>query len=116
MKKPIVTAIPLCCDRIAYHFAWCTHILLVETIDDKVVRQNKRPLPFVEAWDMARALVALGIDRLVCGAMPDYFRDWFASKGVDVIDCQRGAPQEILDRCKRRIREPECAGEAIDAD
>ncbi|MDZ7580813.1 MAG: hypothetical protein U5R30_09390 [Deltaproteobacteria bacterium] len=97
MEKPTITAIPLCCNRIAYHFAWCTDVLLVETMGDTVLRRHKRPMAFAEPWDMARALVALSIDQLVCGAMPDYFKEWFESKHVRVIDCQRGAPQDLFE-------------------
>lgn len=108
MDKPIVTAIPVCCNRIAYHFAWCTHVLLVETKGDIVLRRQKRPMAFAEAWDMARALVALKIDQLVCGAMPGYFRDWFESKGVRVIDCRKDEPQDQFERFKEQVRKIEC--------
>ncbi len=108
-----VTAIPVCCKRIAFHFAWGTHVLLVETSGDKVLRRSKRPMTFAEAWDMARALVALKIDQLVCGAMPGHFRDWFESKGVRVIDCRKDAPQDLFEQFKKQVREIECSGRNI---
>lgn len=115
MEKPTVTAIPVCCNRIAFHFAWCTHVLLVETSGDKILGRYKRPMAFADDWDMARALAALKIDQLVCGAMPEYFRDWFESKGVRIIDCQKDAPQALFEQFKGQVRETECAGRKIGA-
>lgn len=90
MDKPITTAIPLCCDRIAFHFAWCSHVLLVETAGERILSRQKRAMSQEEPWDMARTLVDLVIDQLVCRFMPLHFRDWFESKQVRVIDCRGG--------------------------
>lgn len=108
MTRPTVTAIPVCCKRIAYHFAWCTHVILIETVGDRILRQHTRSMAFAEAWDMARALVALNIDQLVCGAMPVYFRDWFESKKVRIIDGQRGDEQDFFEKFSGQVRDFEC--------
>ena len=90
MDKVVTIAIPVCCDRIAFHFAWCSHVLLVETAGGEILRRQKRAMPHEEPWDMARTLVALDIDQLVCRFMPLHFRDWFEGKQVRVIDCRGG--------------------------
>lgn len=108
MKKIIITAIPVCCNRIAFHFAWCSHILLVKTTGDKVLGCHKRPMVFAEAWDMARALVAMNIDQLVCRIMPGHFRDWFESKKVRVINFQKGVPREAFAQFSQQIQHIAC--------
>ncbi len=109
MRASISTAIPVCCNHIAYHFAWCTHVLLIETGCAAVSPPRKQSIPFTDAWDMARALVDLNIDQLVCGAMPSHFRDWFESKGVRVIDGQNEALRPLFEGFGNRLREIECA-------
>lgn len=108
MKKITITAIPVCRNRISFHFAWCSHVLLVKIMGDKVLGCHKRPMVFAEAWDMARALVAMNIDQLVCGTMPGYFRDWFESKKVRVISFQKGVAQDVFAQFKQKIQHIAC--------
>jgi len=108
MTRPTITAIPVCCKRIAFHFAWCTDVILIETDGDRILRRHSRPMAFAEPWDMARALVALNIDQLVCGAMPVYFQDWFENKKVRIIDGQRGDEQAFFEKFSRQVRDSEC--------
>lgn len=96
MGKSIFIAIPVYCNRVCFHFAWCSDILLVETKGDMVLRCIKRPMPFTDDWDIAHALVALNIDQLVCGAIPLHFREWFESKQVRIIDF-KGCAFQVLD-------------------
>lgn len=114
MEKTTVTAIPVYSNRLAFHFAWCTHVIFVETIGNTVLRQYRQPMHYSEPWDMARALVAMNIDQLACVTMPDYFRDWFESKHVRIIDCQPGAEQELAQPFNRQIWETGWDEDGID--
>ncbi|MDZ7832009.1 MAG: hypothetical protein U5L07_09695 [Desulfobacterales bacterium] len=115
MNKPVVTAIPVCCNRVAFHFAWCSHVLLVETIGDRVLGRRKRPMPYEEPWDLARTLVALNIDQLLCRFMPLHFRDWFERKQVRVIDCDVGDTRLLPEPFGQEIEEAECARDTADS-
>ncbi len=96
LSRPVVTAIPLSRDCIAFHFAWCTHVLLVTTLGERVLKREMRTIPYADPWDMARTLVLLDIDQLVCKTVPDYFRDWFESKGVRIIDEQNRSTRTLF--------------------
>jgi hypothetical protein len=103
MIKSVFTAIPVYCNRVCFHFAWCTDVLLVETKGDMVLRCIKRPMLFTDDWDIAHALVALKIDQLACGAIPLHFREWFESKQVRIIDFQCSAIQALNESIGPRL-------------
>ncbi len=115
MSRSIVTAIPVFCNQVAFHFAWCSHVLLVETVGDRVLKRQRRSMPHEEPWDMARTLVAMNIDQLVCRFIPLYFRDWFERKQVRVIDYEDGDTQSLPEALMRQLEEAANDGDKIDS-
>lgn len=105
MSRPTVTAIPVCGDRIAFHFAWCTHVIIVEMVGNTVLNRYKRAIFHAEAWDVAHSLVIMNIDQLVCEAIPSYFRDWFESKNIRIIDRQEDKTQHLFELFRKQILE-----------
>jgi predicted Fe-Mo cluster-binding NifX family protein len=46
--------------------------------------------------EIARSLVALGVNKLICGGIQSHYKDWLISKGITVVDNQRGVAKEIV--------------------
>jgi len=46
--------------------------------------------------EIARRIVALGIDRLICGGIQLNFKEWLTKRGVKVIDNQKGRAREVI--------------------
>lgn len=49
--------------------------------------------------EIARSLVALGVEELVCGGIQSHYKDWLIGKGITVVDNQRGEAREIVRTC-----------------
>jgi len=48
--------------------------------------------------EIARCLVALGVEKLICGGIQNHHKDWLTRKGITVVDNQKGVAREIVQR------------------
>jgi len=84
-------------------FDGCRHVHFVEITGTRIQKQSRQPVVVEESWDFARSLKVMKIDFFICGAIPQYFLDWFQSKKVRVIPDQKGSVQENLGKWIERI-------------
>ncbi|MGQ9638683.1 MAG: NifB/NifX family molybdenum-iron cluster-binding protein [Thermodesulfobacteriota bacterium] len=92
----IKVAVPLFKDRISPHFGASPKVLLV-MIDGGVIQSEA-------TWDvggespmeMARRLVSLGIQYVICGGIHRTYKDWLITHGITVMENQRGVAMEAI--------------------
>jgi len=89
-------AIPLFKDRVAPHFGASSEVLLVEIKNASVRQEAKWNLGGETPFDVARRLVDLGVEKIVCGGIGRIYKEWLMSKGVSVEDNKRGDVREII--------------------
>ena len=91
------TAIPLFGDRVSPHFGSSSRFLVLvrenETLLDEVVFDFKEAGPMQQA----RELLNLGVGEVICGGIERRFREWLVSKGVAVIENQKGRVAEVVE-------------------
>jgi predicted Fe-Mo cluster-binding NifX family protein len=54
------------------------------------------------AMDIARRLVDLGVEILICGGIPEENKDWLVKKGVMVVENQKGNAREVVNKILKR--------------
>lgn len=91
-------AIPLFKDRVAPHFGSSAKVLLVEIVNGTVKQEAKWEVGGEGGMDMARHLVNLGVEKIVCGGISRLHKQWLMDKGVLVEDNQKGDAREIIER------------------
>ena len=89
-------AVPLFKKRVAPYFGSSSKIFLVETQDDRVVQKITWDVGGEGAMEIARCLVDLGVDKLICGGIQNRYKDWLVKRGVRVVENQRGPAREII--------------------
>ncbi|MBW1731633.1 MAG: hypothetical protein JRH08_10040 [Deltaproteobacteria bacterium] len=89
-------AIPLFKDRVAPHFGASSEILLVEIKDASLYQEAKWNLGGDTPLDIARRLVELGVDKIICGGISRVYKEWLVRKGISVEDNKRGEAKEII--------------------
>lgn len=89
-------AVPLFGDRISPHFGASREILLVETQGAKVTKKITISIDADDPAQMARRLVAFGVDRIVCGGIQRTHKQWLIDKGIQVMDNYKGPAEEFV--------------------
>jgi len=89
-------AIPLFKERVSPHFGSSSKFLLVETSESGICQEVTWDLDGESAMDMAQRLVALGVNKVVCGGIQYHYKNWLISKGITVVDNQKGVAREII--------------------
>lgn len=92
----IKVAVPLFKDRVSPHFGASAKVLLV-MIDGGVIQSEA-------TWDVggespmeiARHLVSLGIQYVICGGIHRTYKEWLISSGITVIENQKGIAKEVI--------------------
>ena len=103
----IKVAVPLFKDRISPHFGASPKMLLV-MIDHGIIQSEA-------TWDVggdspmeiARRLVSLGIQYVICGRIYRPYKDWLIRNGITVVENQRGVAREVI---KKLLNEFESNG------
>jgi len=94
-------AIPLFKKRVSPHFGSSSRILLLETKGTEICQETIWDLGGEGPIEIARRLVALGVEKLICGGIPSHYKDWLIRKGITVVDNQRGVAAEIVHQLLR---------------
>jgi len=110
----IKIAVPLFKERVAPFFGASSKILLVEM-------QKKRGIVQEVTWDVggespmeiARRLVDLGVEKLICGGIQHQYKAWLVSRGVTVLENQRGPARDLVQDLYHPIHKEEEAGEGV---
>jgi len=89
-------AVPLFRKRVSPHFGSSSRILLLETKGEEICQETIWDLGGEGPIEIARRLVALGVEELICGGIQSHYKDWLIGKGVRVVDNQRGVAREIV--------------------
>jgi len=102
-KEMIKIAVPLFKDRVSPHFGTSPKMLLV-TIEGGLIQSEA-------TWDVggegpmeiARHLVSLGIQYVICGGINREYKEWLIKRGIKVIDNQRGTAKEVISNLSREM-------------
>lgn len=89
-------AIALFGRRVAPHFGSSSKVLLLEVRDGAIFGKNTKDLGGDGAMEIARRLVKLGVEGLICGGIQRSCKEWLISKGVAVLDNQKGEVENFL--------------------
>lgn len=82
--------------RISPHFGSSSKVLLLEVQNGVIREKATRDVGAEAPMEMARRLVDLKVESLVCGGIQRPCKEWLISKGVTVIDNQKGEAEEFL--------------------
>ena len=89
-------AIPLFKNRVAPHFGASSEMLLVEIEGPKIKREARWNIGGDTPYDIARRLVDLGVEKVICGGISRVHKEWLINRGIIVEDNERGDAGEIL--------------------
>lgn len=90
-------AIALFGKRISPHFGSSSKVLLLEVRDGAIYGKNTKDLGGEGAMEIARRLVKLEVEGLICGGIERSCKEWLINKGVAVMDNQKGEAESFLE-------------------
>jgi predicted Fe-Mo cluster-binding NifX family protein len=91
-------AIPLLKDRVAPYFGASSQILLVEIRNGSVHQQATWDVGTTTSLEMARRLLGLGVNKIICGGIDRFYKEWLIKKGIVVEDNRKGDVHEIIEK------------------
>jgi len=94
-------AIPLFRDRVSPHFGSSSKVLLIDAHGAMVHQEMMWDVGGEGSMEIARRLVDLGVEEVVCGGIHHFYKEWLIGKGVKVVDNQRGVAREIIQKLLR---------------
>lgn len=114
-KKQVRTkiAVPLFKERVAPFFGASSKILLVEMQLRGIVQEVTWDVGGEGPMEIARRLVDLGVEKLICGGIQHQYKAWLVSRGVTVLENQRGTARNLIQDLLRPNRKEEVAGERL---
>ena len=89
-------AVPLFGSRVSPHFGASRQVLLAVTQAGRVVHQEVVDAGTNDPAQLARRLASTGVNRLVCGGIQRLHKQWLVEKGIEVMDNQKGAAEELV--------------------
>jgi len=89
-------AVPLFKERVAPYFGASSKILLVELQGDTVAEEATWDVGGEGAMEIARRLVDLGVEKLICGGIQNRYKNWLVGQGVTVVENQRGPARDLI--------------------
>jgi len=95
-KVRMKIAVPLFKERVAPYFGASSKILLVEMQGEAIVRESSWEVAGEGAMEIARRLVDLGVEKVICGGIQHRYKNWLVGRGVTVVENQRGPARELV--------------------
>jgi predicted Fe-Mo cluster-binding NifX family protein len=95
-KVRMKIAIPLFNERVSPYFGASSKILLVETQGDAIAHEATWDVGGEGAMEIARRLVDLGVEKLICGGIQTRYKNWLVGRGVTVVENQRGPAWDLV--------------------
>ncbi len=89
-------AIPLMKERIAPHFGASSEMLLVEVKNAAIERMARWNVGGDTPLEIARRLVDLGVEVIICGGINRIYKEWLLSQGISVEDNKKGNAKGVL--------------------
>jgi predicted Fe-Mo cluster-binding NifX family protein len=89
-------AVPLFKERVSPHFGSSSTVLVVDVQDGVICRKAVVDVGGETPLGIARRLVELGVDRLLCGGIQTRCKEWLFHQGVAVVDNQMGVADEVV--------------------
>ena len=96
-------AVPLFKERVAPYFGTSSKILLVEMQGDAIAREATWEVGGEGAMEIARRLVDLGVEKLICGGIQHRYKNWLVGRGVTVVENQRGPARDLVQNLSHPI-------------
>ena len=100
-------AVPLFKERVAPYFGASSKILLVEMQGDAIAQEATWEMGGEGAMEIARRLVDLGVEKLICGGIQHRYKNWLVGRGVTVVENQRGPARALVQNLLHPIGEGE---------
>ena len=91
-------AIPLYRNRIAPHFGSSSKTLLVEINGGILKQEAEWDVGGEGAMEMARHMIHLGVEKIICGGIKKLEKQWLMDRGVLVEDNRKGNARDIIER------------------
>ncbi len=89
-------AIPLFNERVAPDFSTARELLVVVAQEGMVSCRWRMEFSHLSSPERARKILALGIDRLICGGIDEPTRAWLQRRGIEVIPDAAGEAEKLL--------------------
>ena len=91
-------AIPLFHERVSPYFGASSRLLLVDTRGATLQQEAIWDVDGEGPMEIARRLVDLGVEMLVCGGISHFYKEWLAGKGITIMDNQRGLARQVIQK------------------
>jgi predicted Fe-Mo cluster-binding NifX family protein len=92
----IKVAVPLFKDRVSPHFGASSKMLLVTTEAGVIQSEAPWDVGGESPMEIARRLLSLGIQYVICGGIHRAYKDWLIRNGINVVENQRGIAMEVI--------------------
>jgi len=89
-------AVPLFGDRVSPHFGASGQILSAVIQAGRIVKKEVIDAGATDPAELARRLSSSGVDRLVCGGIPQLHKQILMGKGIQVVDNQKGNAEALI--------------------
>jgi len=96
-------AVPLFKERVVPYFGASSKILLVELQGDTIAEEATWDVGGEGAMEIARRLVDLGVEKLICGGIQNRYKNWLVGRGVTVVENQRGPARDLVQNLSHPI-------------
>ncbi|MGB9629560.1 MAG: NifB/NifX family molybdenum-iron cluster-binding protein [Thermodesulfobacteriota bacterium] len=101
----IKVAVPLFKDRVSPFFGASPKVLLVMIEGGVIQSEATWDVDGETPMEIARRLVSLGIQYLICGGIHRTYKDWLISNGITVMENQRGIAKEVVKKMIKELKE-----------
>jgi len=96
LNDMLKVAVPLFKDRVSPHFGASPKVLLV-MVDHGIIQSEAIwEVGGESPMEIARHLVSLGIQYVICGGIHRPYKDWLIRNGITVMENQRGMAREVI--------------------
>ena len=83
-------------ERVSPNFGASSKILVADIEEGKILRETIRDLEGNNSLEIARGLVKIGANVVICGGIDLSCKNQLIEKGITVVDNQRGEARQLL--------------------
>ena len=83
-------------ERVSPHFGASSKILVADIENGKILRETIRDLEGSNSLEIARGLVKIGANVLICGGIDLSCKNQLIENRITVVDNQRGVAKQLL--------------------
>ncbi len=94
-------AIPILKGRVAPYFGASSEILLMDIDGASIFQETQLAVEGLEPLELAHRLVDFGVEKIICGGINRFQKQWLMNKGVAVVDNVRGDARKIVETLLR---------------